>query len=641
MKFIDLTGLSAAITKIKTWVTEQIDNNRISVDSWVSDTSTNPVQNKVITSRVKSVETNVTNHTAHITSLESDMTVAKKDIETLKGTNVISGKAVTHETSDTALVSGSTDGLYLIDLASDGTKTAVCTVSDGVYTQEPVAASVGDLYYVYDGTLFTAGADSWIEAKGSKGNDAEVYKLTTGEESVKVIKDGTYKKVSYTLQYTVTKIVGDTITHPDISSTLFWRYKIGNGSWVSVQTQKIITGTYLYSKDTKIYIELLNNNVTVDSKVLYPNISTEVVFDIDEELGTLQASTSTLSDTVDTQGTNITTLTNSQATLKSDLSSAKTTLSSSISEVSNSVTDITKDGGTIDQKAAATLELIAQKNEDGSYTSKMNLTAAQVNAVANQITLSADSIDLTGYTTINDNFQIDDFGNYRVGVEASPAEGSTIVEKYNNIVFTGSNKNLNVYLPNDPEYIGKRILVAAMPSYNSAGSLTSSGTVHIYTGRTFVNHIYFNSSGGCFENLDEYDNIPSTSNVYPTKSFFKTNGLIYFGNTIDSDNETAKVEISLQNSMVELLGIPYTISNTGYADNFVTGGTLYKPAIARQQPIDGQAKGEIEITTEDGGYGLKNGSIMNSTTYASDTDLTNLPDSIKLCFWVVVNQNNI
>lgn len=630
MKFIDLTGLSAAITKIKTWVTEQIDNSRISVDSWASDTSTNPVQNKVITSKVKSVESSVTNHTAHITSLESDMTTAKKDIETLKGTNVISGKAVTHEASDTTLVSGSADGLYLVDLASDGTKTAVCTVADGVYTQNPVAASVGDLYYVYDGTLFTAGTDKWTEAKGSKGDDAEVYRLDTTEESVIVTKIDNYKKVSYALQYYVTKIVGDTITHPDISGTLFWRYKIDNGSWNSVQTQKKITGTYLYSKDTKIYVELLYNNTTVDSKILNPTISTEVVFDIDEELGTLQASTSTLSDTVDTQGKNITTLTNSQATLSSDLSSAKTTLSSSISEVNTSVANITKDGGTIDQKTAATLELIAQKNEDGSYTSKMNLTADQINAVADQITISANNLDLTGYTTINDNFQIDDFGNYKIGIDASSAAGSTIVEKYNNIVYTGNSQNLNVYLPNDPEYIGKRVFIAALPSYNSAGYSTSSGTINIYTGRTFINHVYYNSSTGLlFENADEYDKCSGSS--IATKSFFRDNGLIYFGGTADKTTS-----ISLQNQMIELLGIPYTIYNTGYTDSFVTGGTLYNPAISRYNPESGQPKGEINMNA----YDLaKIGSIKNTTTSEPDTDISNTPSYINLCFWVVVNQN--
>lgn len=114
-------------------------------------------------------------------------------------------------------------------------------------------------------------------------------------------------------------------------------------------------------------------------------------------------------------------------------------------------------------------------NEDKSSIieatkNEIKLDSDFIKLVAGEVNISSNNIHLEGYTSINDQFQVDRWGNLIQGIDVWNRT-SYMVEGSNNILLSGqgrTNNIVNVYLPNDPEFIGRRITILVDQSYNNS-----------------------------------------------------------------------------------------------------------------------------------------------------------------------------
>lgn len=481
--------------------------------------------------------------------------------------------------------------LYLMTNKAAGTTTGV----PGVSTDWTLQVSAG-----------TNGKD------GAKGADAVVWRLIPYSESLAgaIVKgkasDGTaYKSyhIKGTLLYTAEKWEGTTRTRVSLGDDVFWRWKTAKGTaWNNVKTAESAMPDWIYNKDANdpstaaedksLYavVELVVGGAVADRRVVNAITDAKAYMDVDADMGRIEMG---------------------------------------VKSVSESMVKLTEDTASLSSRmnnAEARVETSVQYDpETGKVISK--------------VTLSADRIDLEGAVSANKEFRIDTWGNVMTGVSLSPSADavSYIVEDKSNLVFED---NVTIKLPNDPEYIGRRMLIMAQPKHNSAGAvlkpgtndpvtaMTQAGKITILTGRTLNRWIYGYNNGASI-----YTSANDTSDADAVKSALE--GLQFFGGNVVSESGGGFVqpwEISIQCGYIELLGIPYAVSNMYAAEYAVKGGEKYAVHMTRSDDglIDDSdtANGIMDVTP-----------LAEADSPAFGQEGSPWRKVPQLCQWVVINVN--
>lgn len=530
----------------------------------------------------------------------------------------IKGSAIAHYANASEIdLATAKSGWYLTDTgSSEQHKRGITIVSGGMIVND-IDVADGDSYTTSeDGHLWAAnaGREAWDDCgkiEGAKGADAVVWRLIPYSETLAgaivegEASDGTaYKSyhIKGTLLYTAEKWEGTTRTRVSLGDDVFWRWKTAKGTaWNNVKTAESAMPDWIYDKDANdpstaaedksLYavVELVVGGAVADRRVVNAITDAKAYMDVDADLGRMEFGVKGLSESV--------------LKIKDDTASLSTRMG----------------------KAEAKIATSVQTDGNGK--------------VISDITLSADKIDLEGAVSANGEFRIDTWGNVMTGVALSPSADavSYIVEDKSNLVFED---NVTIKLPNDPEYIGRRMLIIAQPRHNSAGAVLKPGTndpvtamaqagkITIRTGRTLNNWIYGYNSGASI-----YASANDTSDADAVKSALE--GLQFFGGNVVSESGGSFVqpwEISIQCGYIELLGIPYAVSNMYAAEYAVKGGEKYAVHMMRSDD------GLIDDTD------TTNGIIDVTPTTESDSPAFGQEGSLwrevpQLCQWVVINVN--
>lgn len=481
--------------------------------------------------------------------------------------------------------------LYLMTNKAAGTTTGV----PGVSTDWTLQVSAG-----------TNGKD------GAKGADAVVWRLIPYSESLAgaIVKgkasDGTaYKSyhIKGTLLYTAEKWEGTTRTRVSLGDDVFWRWKTAKGTaWNNVKTAESAMPDWIYDKDANdpstaaedksLYavVELVVGGAVADRRTVNAITDAKAYMDVDADMGRIEMGVKSVSESV--------------LNIKYDTASLSTRMDDAEASIATSV---------------------QYDPETGKVISK--------------VTLSADRIDLEGAVSANKEFRIDTWGNVMTGVALSPSADavSYIVEDKSNLVLED---NVTIKLPNDPEYIGRRMLIMAQPKHNSAGAVLKPGTndpvtamtqvgkITILTGRTLNRWIYGYNNGASI-----YTSANDTSDADAVKSALE--GLQFFGGNVVSESGGSFVQpwgISIQCGYIELLGIPYAVSNMYAAEYAVKGGEKYAVHMTRSDDglIDDSdtANGIMDVT-----------SLAEADSPAFGQEGSPWREVPQLCQWVVINVN--
>ncbi len=531
----------------------------------------------------------------------------------------IKGSAIAHYASASEIdLTTAKSGYYLTDTgSSEQHKRGITIVSGGMIVND-IDVADGDSYTTSeDGHLWTAnaGKEAWDDCgkiEGAKGADAVVWRLIPYSETLagEIVKgeasDGTaYRSyhIKGTLLYTAEKWEGETRTRMTLGDDVYWRWKTAEGTaWGNVKTPVPATPDWMYDKgdgdpstaaeDKSLYavVELVVDGAVADRRVVNAITDAKAYMDVDADMGRIEMGVKGLSESV--------------VELTDDTASLTTRMNDAEAKVETSV---------------------QYDPETGKVTSK--------------VTLSADRIDLEGAVSANREFRIDTWGNVMTGVALSPSADavSYIVEDKSNLVFED---NVTIKLPNDPEYIGRRMLIMAQPKHNSAGAvlkpgtndpvtaMTQAGKITILTGRTLNRWIY-----GCNNGASIYTSANDTSDADAVKSALE--GLQFFGGNVVSESGGSFVqpwEISIQCGYIELLGIPYSVSNMYAAEYAVKDGE--KHAVHMTRSDDGliddtdTANGMIDVTPT---------TEADSPAFGQEgSPWSEVP---QLCQWVVINVN--
>lgn len=220
-------------------------------------------------------------------------------------------------------------------------------------------------------------------------------------------------------------------------------------------------------------------------------------------------------------------------------------------------------------------------------------------------------------------FAVDRWGNTKEAAALIPATNganSYIVEDKGRMVFAPSSDmssaTFNVHLPNDSEYIGRRITVIVQPQIMSSGTTSGGAVAKITTGDRFVNCLY----GGGTEkaNVELIEAIGGDEKGY-------LDGLQYFGGGYVKAGTNAELPqtISLKNGHVELLGIEERVKNLWRTEVASGNGARWKAGIVRDSAgliIDAESTGGFMETTE------------AATEWEQEGD-----GYTRMCRWVVVD----
>lgn len=531
----------------------------------------------------------------------------------------VKGSAIAHYANASEIdLATAKSGYYLTDTgSSEQHKRGITIVAGGMIVND-IDVSDGDSYTTSeDGHLWTAnaGKEAWDDCgkiEGAKGADAVVWRLIPYSESLAgaIVKgkasDGTaYKSyhIKGTLLYTAEKWEGTTRTRVSLGDDVFWRWKNAKGTaWNNVKTAESAMPDWIYDKnandpstaaeDKSLYavVELVVGGAVADRRTVNAITDAKAYMDVDADMGRIEMGVKSVSESV--------------LNIKYDTASLSTRMDDAEASIATSV---------------------QYDPETGKVISK--------------VTLSADRIDLEGAVSANKEFRIDTWGNVMTGVALSPSADavSYIVEDKSNLVFED---NVTIKLPNDPEYIGRRMLIMAQPKHNSAGAvlkpgtndpvtaMTQAGKITILTGRTLNRWIYGYNNGASI-----YTSANDTSDADAVKSALE--GLQFFGGNVVSESGGGFVqpwEISIQCGYIELLGIPYAVSNMYAAEYAVKGGEKYAVHMTRSDD------GLIDDTD------TANGIIDVTATTEADSPAFGQTDSLwhevpQLCQWVVINVN--
>lgn len=580
----------------------------------------------------------------------------------------IKGNAVAHYATIAAIPS-TAEGEYLVDTCTEMGETrrrVIATMSGGSYVACEVAED-GDSYITSDdGHLWTAAAGSttWTDcgqiqgergadgaqgatgAKGDKGEKGDQGQTgakgdkgdkgdqgdpgADGENAVEYVlvpngvkiklnakADGT---VNGSLDYSVFMVEGGTYTLQALSDDLYWRWKteLSTSGWNNVTESGAIAVSYAYSGDDGdasdyIMVQLIKEGSVLDAQVVDISVGNDAFMEVNTDLGKIKLTAQSNAEAIGA----------AQRGLES--------LSQSSLELEGTVGTLSTKVGTEEKKIEALMQTSVQFDPD---TGK----------VTSAVKLSADNITLEGAVTANNEFQIDDWGNVKTGVQAGVLTTDYIVEDKSNLVF---DKACKIYLPNDPEYIGRRVMIIAEAKHNSAGVLTDKdndyissvndiAAVEIRTGRTYVNHVYYNTSkGGVYTNDDD----KAKTGAKSLRGAFE--GSEWFGGDVAMQNSKGHWVLpdvlTLAGGYIELLGVPYSVSNTYIADEAVvedssstTGYIKYTPYITRDE------NGYIDDTNDNNGM-LHDEETNESVTPAPGADNSPWVACTEICRWVVIS----
>lgn len=346
------------------------------------------------------------------------------------------------------------------------------------------------------------------------------------------------------------------------------------------------------------------------------------------------------------------------------------------------------DAETMDtQKGTLASSVATLTQTSASLTTRMGKAEAQIGTsvqydkatgeITSDVKLKADKIKLEGAVSANKDFQIDEWGNLVLGVDADSADVSkstadVIVESKSNLVFGGE---AFVYLPNDPEFIGRRITIISAPESDNTGqikgvfvdedtkaedAIKTLGAVTIQTGRVFVKRLYGDteSDGGVGIKLirDSNDRDAYTENGTLRKNARALHkafeGVGYFAgkNTVVVDDVFLSYPstLTLISGYVELIGIPYSVSRMYgiekcYAKDANGVMTEYSVFMNRYEKITDAAGNVTQYPTiiddTDGNKlhnGLIKGEAKSGATATTDADWQKTPIT-EMCRWIVVN----
>lgn len=537
------------------------------------------------------------------------------------GTSIsIKGSAVAHYASASEIdLTTAKSGYYLTDTgSSEQHKRGITIVSGGMIVND-IDVEDGDSYTTLeDGHLWTAnaGKDAWDDCgkiEGAKGADAVVWRLIPYSETLagEIVKgeasDGTaYRSyhIKGTLLYTAEKWEGGTRTRMTLGDDVYWRWKTAEGTaWGNVKTPVSATPDWIYDKaagdpsaaaeDKSLYavVELVVDGATADRRVVNAVTDAKAYMDVDAELGRVELGVKGLSESV--------------VKLEEDSASMSTRMG----------------------KAEAKVETSVQYDpETGKVTSN--------------VTLSADRIDLEGAVSANGEFRIDEWGNVMTGTQYGIGTTTYIAEDKSNLIFTS---DARVSLPNDAEFIGRRMLIMAQPPHNSAGvvlkddgaavtDVSQYPKVEIVTGNVFVKGVYGVS---VLDGAESPDTVVEQSDADGSPYW----GVRWFGGSHAFHSETGGAHwqqpslLTLRGGYVELLGAEYSVSRVFRSKTPELGGTLWSVHMARAAD-DGTVttadpySGEMTISDTD----ADNGSVeaLESGT------ATPWEKAERLCLWTVV-----
>jgi hypothetical protein len=274
-----------------------------------------------------------------------------------------------------------------------------------------------------------------------------------------------------------------------------------------------------------------------------------------------------------------------------------------------------------------------------------------VGAGQDGVKIKAESIELEGEITANGEFAVDKWGNVKTGTQYGITTSQYIVEDKSNLIFTS---DAAITLPNDKEYIGRRLLIVSQPKHSSAGVVISSDNqgitdianfpkVDITTGEVFVKGVYgITSSDGATE--------PSTIIAAADDNDSPMLGVKWFGGNCAYKGEQyfqTPSKLTIQGGYIELLGVSYPVARTfrtQYAQLTADGADalVYQVKMARYD-ADGHVTYDtpyseeytIADADESGATITDNGTIIDESTHAK----TDWEAVSEMCMWTVVNAN--
>lgn len=479
----------------------------------------------------------------------------------------IKGSAVAHYANASEIdLATAKSGYYLTDTgSSEQHKRGITIVAGGMIVKD-IDVSDGDSYTTSeDGHLWTAnaGKEAWDDCgkiEGAKGADAVVWRLIPYSESLAgaIVKgeasDGTaYKSyhIKGTLLYTAEKWEGATRTRVSLGDDVFWRWKTAKGTaWNNVKTAESAMPDWIYDKDANdpstaaedksLYavVELVVGGAVADRRTVNAITDAKAYMDVDADLGRMEFGVKSLSESV--------------LKIGYDTASLSTRMG----------------------KAEATIVTSVQTDGNGK--------------VISDITLSADKIDLEGAVSANGEFRIDTWGNVMTGTQYGTGTATYIAEDKSNLIFTSYAR---VSLPNDAEFIGRRMLIMAQPRHNSAGVVLKADggavtdvsqypKVEIVTGNVFVRGVYGTS---VLDGAEAPDAVVEQSDADGSPYW----GVRWFGGSRAFLSETGGTHwqqpslLTLRGGYVELLGVEYSVSRLFRSETPELGGTLWSVHMAR------------------------------------------------------------
>lgn len=291
---------------------------------------------------------------------------------------------------------------------------------------------------------------------------------------------------------------------------------------------------------------------------------------------------------------------------------------------------------------------------DGNFTIKAGTTHWVDNNDNEVATIRNDgSINFEKLRSNNGDFKVDSFGNLLTGVQ-SVATPYYIVEDRSNII---CQDDCTIILPNDEEYIGRRIMILATARMNSAGvyvkadnsAITSSANfpaIRVCTGRTFCKCLYAKGVGSTTTTpaiINDASGEPLIGLQYMRGGFAQSNTGGYMGVR----------NLLLRNGYVELLGVPYSVVTSTTAEQLYRApsgsvlsgeqGTVVMHRDSSGRIMDEAEGGTAQYTayTLDGNKyptypkdGTNGTVTITATTAANSTTWTMCEN---LCAWVIIN----
>lgn len=479
----------------------------------------------------------------------------------------IKGSAIAHYANASEIdLATAKSGYYLTDTgSSEQHKRGITIVAGGMIVND-IDVSDGDSYTTSeDGHLWTAnaGKEAWDDCgkiEGAKGADAVVWRLIPYSETLAgaivegEASDGTaYKSyhIKGTLLYTAEKWEGTTRTRVSLGDDVFWRWKTAKGTaWSNVKTPVPAMPDWIYDKDANdpstaaedksLYavVELVVGGAVADRRTVNAITDAKAYMDVDADLGRMEFGVKRLSESV--------------LKIGDDTASLSTRMG----------------------KAEAKIATSVQTDENGK--------------VISAITLSADKIDLEGAVSANGEFRIDTWGNVMTGTQYGTRTATYIAEDKSNLIFTS---DARVSLPNDAEFIGRRMLIMAQPRHNSAGvvlkadggavtNVSQYPKVEIVTGNVFVRGVYGTS---VLDGAEAPDAVVEQSDADGSPYW----GVRWFGGSRAFLSETGGTHwqqpslLTLRGGYVELLGVEYSVSRLFRSETPELGGTLWSVHMSR------------------------------------------------------------